>query len=140
MPFVQNDPTIVNNTKPDAKKRYGISLPFRANKNGEVALSSGIQNDEEEIILAIISDENNNAFLQNQGIGSDQIFRANGSQIESTLTARLIAVFDSFERQNRFILHRDSVQVLKTGIMLEVRFRYFNIENSEEREYSKQFV
>lgn len=116
----------------------GLAIPPRANKLGGVALSSGEDQDKAIIGLALASNENENYFLEDSGIGDDMIFDISDPLAQADILGRLRKVFNTFTRLKRFKLLEDTIAwTRKDGDMI-LSFKYLTMEtDSEPRVFSQ---
>lgn len=117
--------------------RKGFSIPFRVDDVGKIALSTGQQLDEEDILINILDNDNDNAFLQMQNYES-LIFKQNSSDVKSQITIRLKKIFDMFENQHRMRLLEETIQIEQVSEYVYISFEYFNYETNQTKKLAIQ--
>jgi len=88
----------------------GISIPMRPSASGGMARASGNEQDTNILMLALASDDNENSFQQNQGLGVSMIFDIADPQARADILAQLRRVFARFERLKRFKLLEQTIR------------------------------
>ena len=117
----------------------GLSLPIRVASWGGLATVQGDDNDDKIIMMALTSDDNENAFQQNIGLGEAMIFELSDSSLRGDLIGRLREIFRKFVLQKRFSLVEDSIRWVDshdTGDLI-LEFDYFCMESDEVKTFSK---
>lgn len=119
----------------------GLKMPLQINSSGGFALSESDENDMKIIKLALMADDNENAYQQNIGLGQDMIFEANDSILRSRMNGRIRSIFRRFERAKRYKLLPSTVQWSQdpdTGELV-LEFRFISLESDEERTFTQTF-
>ena len=121
----------------------GLDIPVGVNSSGSAATLTGDEQDKKIISLALGSDENENAFQQDIGLGNLAIFKSNDQRTRTEVIRRIKVIFEFFESQHRFKLIEDSItweEGSSNGEMV-LEFYYLNIESDEltpfQRTYAK---
>lgn len=117
----------------------GLAFPVRNNTSGGMALCSGTEQDESIIALALADDSNDNAFQQNEGLGSDMIFDVADPLSRAGILARLRRVFNRFEALKRFKLREETIVWNEGDGEMTLEFKYISLEADEEKEFRKTF-
>lgn len=120
----------------------GLDIPVRVNSRGGSQLSEGNANDNKVIRLSLGSDDNENAFQQDIGLGVEMVFSSNDSFTRIRILARLREIFRRFEGLRRFKLREETLQweELEGSGELILSFKYANLETDEEREFRRTFL
>ena len=119
----------------------GLAVPMRASQSGGMALVDGDTNDSKIIRCALGSDDNENAFQQNIGMGEEMVFDIADPSSRSRITRRLVEIFRRFEAQQRYILRPNTIQWEQdsTNQVTTLSFLYLQIESDQEQEFRQQF-
>jgi len=120
----------------------GLKVPVGVNPSGGAALVDGDINDAKIIKLALSSDDNENAFQQDIGLGTGMIFDISDSVLRSQIQRRVIRLFQNFQTQKRFKLLRDTLKWSENATQQELilEFRYVNLESDEEVFFRRAFT
>lgn len=118
----------------------GISIPFRVNTYGGIALKDKDDHDAEIISTALADGDNENAFQQDITLGKENVFDVAGHQFRAATVARLKFIFKNFESEKRFKLLSSTIkwEVDDDGNQ-EMSFRYVNLESDEEKDFQRTF-
>ncbi len=120
----------------------GLSLPIRANPSGGLAKVSGDEQDQKVIALALLSDDNENSFQQNNGLGISMVFDIQDPNARAEILMNLRRVFQRFERLKRFKLKENTIQWTddndKEGVAV-LSFKYIALESDSEKDFSKRY-
>jgi len=103
-------------------------------------LCTGDDNDIKVIKAALNSGDNENAFQQNITLGEDMIFGMSDPLIRSRITVKIRQIFEVFYEQHRFKLLVDTIKWTDEAEVVNLTFRYLNLESDEEKEYSDTFT
>lgn len=119
----------------------GLKLPLQLSSTGGFALVDSDENDFKIIKMALMSDENENAFQQDIGFGSGMIFGLNDSVLRSRLNSKLRIIFRRFETQKRYKLLPSTVKWTQDLNNQEfvLEFRFISLESDEERTFTNSF-
>ena len=117
----------------------GFRLPVGASNSGGMHLEDGDENDRKIIAIALGSDDNENAFQQDVGLGDFMVFAVDDPEIRGKIMNRIRRIFKRFEAQKRFKLFPSTVRWLTDDESGEVtlEFKYLNIESDEEKTFSR---
>lgn len=120
----------------------GLKMPVGVNPSGGAALMEGDINDAKIIKMALSSDDNENAFQQDIGLGVDMIFGISDTVLQSQITRRVIRLFQNFQTQKRFKLLRNTLKWTEDASQQELtlEFRYVNLESDEEVFFRRAFT
>jgi hypothetical protein len=110
----------------------GFSIPPRANTTGGLSLSSGDDQDNAIIGMALGEDETEHSFQQNTGIGDDMIFDTNDPLAQAAILGRLRKVFATFTRLKRFKLLENTIQFTQVDGDMILSFKYLPMETGAE--------
>lgn len=118
----------------------GLALPVRVAPWGGVLLIEGDDNDHKIIALALGSDDNENAFQQDIGLGESMIFDVNDPQLRGRIVAKIRAIFRRFETQKRYRLLGETMR-WNPGEAgeLTLEFKYINLESDETKTFSRSY-
>jgi hypothetical protein len=117
----------------------GLAIPFAVSASGGLATVDSDEQDNKIISLALGSDDNENAFQQNIGLGEDMMFDLADSQLRGKMIGRLRTVFANFQRQKRYKLVESSIVWSDGDGETILEFKYFNIESDEERTFRRTY-
>ena len=119
----------------------GLSIPVGVGSSGGAKLSTGDDNDHKIIMLALGSDDNDNAFQQNIGLGEDIVFDIANESVQATITRRLIEMFRRFQAQQRYILRTETISwdYDSANQVMFLSFKYVQVESDKEQEFRQQF-
>jgi hypothetical protein len=110
----------------------GLAIPPRANATGGVALSSGNDQDNSIIAIALGSDDTEHAFQQDTGLGDDIIFDINDPLAQAVILGRLRKIFDTFTRLKRFKLLENTIDWTQLSGDMILTFKYVAMETDAE--------
>jgi hypothetical protein len=107
----------------------GLAMPVGVSQGGGARLSSGDENDDKIIRLALGDDANENAFQQNVGVGANMIFGQSDQ------------VFRRFEAQKRYILRRNTIRWTQDSETQEMilTLKYLSVESDKEQMFRESF-
>jgi hypothetical protein len=119
----------------------GLRIPVGVSQSGGAALVDGDENDRKIIRLALGSDDNENAFQQNIGMGDGMIFGLSDATSRAAINRRLIDIFRTFEAQQRYILKPETIQWTQNPDTqeMELSFQYLQIESDQVKDFSLGF-
>jgi hypothetical protein len=120
----------------------GLAVPVRVGPHGGAVTVEGSENDTKIIKTALGSDDNENAFQQNIGLGLDMIFDSNDAFSRIRIVARLQTIFERFEAQRRYKLREETLRWEEregTGELV-LTFFYTNLESDQEVEFQRSFT
>jgi hypothetical protein len=119
----------------------GLSIPLRAGPNGGSVLTSGDEQSSKIVTLALADNDNDNAFQQNIGLGTNEVFAVSNPSFRGRVLNRLTRVFNEFERRKLYRLQRDTIrwEKGKEGEQI-LRFRYKSIESDRSFEFERTFT
>lgn len=119
----------------------GLAIPIRVGQGGRTVLAEGDDNDAKIILCALGSDDNENAFQQNVGLGEGMVFDIADPTSRSRITRRLIEIFRRFEAQQRYILRPNTIQWAQDSDnqVTTLSFMYVQVESDQEKEFRQQF-
>ena len=121
----------------------GLAMPVGVTPNGGAKLVDGEENDNKIVRLALMSDENDNAFQQDISLGQSMIFELSDGLSRATTLQRLRIIFERFQAQRRYKLKSNTIRWYsnqdpegggKEGESI-LEFRYLSLEANEERLY-----
>ena len=118
----------------------GLCIPVGVDSSGGASLCTGDDNDIKVIKAALNSGDNENAFQQNITLGEDMIFGMSDPLIRSRITVKIRQIFEVFYEQHRFKLLVDTIKWTDEAEVVNLTFRYLNLESDEEKEYSDTFT
>jgi len=119
----------------------GIAIPVGVDGSGGAALVDGEDNDRKLISVALSDCDNENAFQQDLGLGSDIVFDINDSRSRQKVLRKLYAIFDDFEANHKYKLMRDTIKWTESpeeGSMA-LEFKYLDLETDETSEFKRVF-
>jgi len=101
----------------------------------------GDENDYKIIKMALSSDDNENAFQQDIGLGASMVFDLNDQALRAKIRRRLLQIFEDFQRQKRYKLVKESIKWGENTEEqeLELTFKYINMESDEEKQFRRVF-
>jgi hypothetical protein len=119
----------------------GLAMPVRVAPWGGAAISDSDENDNKIIMLALGSDDNENAFQQDIGMGEAMIFDVSDPTLRGRIVGKLRQIFRRFETQKRYRLMGDTVRWTENAATgdLELTFKYLNLESDEPQTFSRNF-
>jgi len=102
----------------------------------------GEDNDRKIIFLALGSDDNENAFQQQIGLGNDMVFGISDPQIRGTILTKVRRIFQRFEAQKRYRLVNSSLRWAEDSETQEMilEFKYMNLETDEVYSFKRTFT
>lgn len=119
--------------------KTGISLPFAADKNGRLVLSSGEVQLSKVILLNLSDCDSRNPF-QDLGLGNDFIFGMNDEAIQAELRRRINLLFRRLQLKERARLLQPPVfTVLSETQELDCTIVYLNMEENKEEDVTVRF-
>lgn len=110
----------------------GLAIPPQANPNGGMALSSGDDQDNNIISIALAADENENFFQQNTGMNDDIVFDINDPLSQAFILQRIRTIFNTFTRLKRFKLLENTIQWTQVDGDMILSFKYLPMETDSE--------
>jgi len=120
----------------------GISIPIRPSASGGMAIASGNEQDTNVLMLALASDDNDNGFQQNGGLGISMVFDIADPQARADILAQLRRVFARFERLKRFKLLENTIRWVddktKPGETV-LACKYIALESDRVQDFSKSY-
>lgn len=121
--------------------RRGLRIPVGVTRQGRAWTLTGDPQDQKIINTALSSNDNLNAFQQDPGLGEDMVFDLADPVVRGKIMARLRAVFNDFEIQNRYRLLEDTIvwEEFPESGDLDVRFKYHNLETDDRKDFEKGF-
>ncbi len=119
----------------------GLAVPVGVDSGGGARLESGSDNSDKIVKLGLGSDENENAFQQDIGVGIGMIFDVNDPTLRARIMGRIFDVFRRFEAQNRFRLRQNTIRWEEnpTEGELILIFLYVDLESDDERLFRQNF-
>lgn len=117
----------------------GLTIPVTVSSNGGFAMSSGSDHDNDIIAAALASDENDNSFQQNLGVGEQAIFDINDELSRASILTRLRAVFNRFETQKRYKLLENSIRWMDQEGEQILVCQYVNLETDQLQDFQQSF-
>ena len=119
----------------------GMEMPVGVNSAGGAAMVEGDENDYKIIKMALSSDDNENAFQQDIGLGASMVFDLNDQALRAKIRRRLLQIFEDFQRQKRYKLVKESIKWGENTEEqeLELTFKYINMESDEEKQFRRVF-
>jgi hypothetical protein len=119
----------------------GLAMPVGVGPDGGARLSSGDENDDKIIRLALGDDANENAFQQNVGVGGDMVFGHADELLQASIMRRVTEVFRRFEAQKRYILKTNTIRWSRDSETqdLIVQFKYLSVESDREQAFRENF-
>ena len=118
----------------------GLRVPVGVDQSGGCALVEGEENDRKAIWLALSDCENNHAFQQDLGVGTEMVFAINDAGTQAVILQKLIEIFARFERQDRYRLVQNSVRWSQVEGELILEFKYRNLETDEESPFKRTYT
>lgn len=119
----------------------GLKLPIGPDGSGRTAIISQDAQATKLISIALSDLDNDNAFQQDIGLGSDLVFEISGSPFRAEVRRRVKEIFSEFEKNKKFKLINSSIKFSKEVPGEEVlEFQYINIESDEVVSFKKNFV
>lgn len=106
-----------------------------------MAKASGNEQDINILMMALASDDNENSFQQNNGLGIAMIFDIDDPAARADILSNLRRVFDRFERLKRFKLLENTIRWLDSEQAGEkiLAFKYISLETDEVRDFDKKY-
>jgi len=119
----------------------GLAIPVTVSSTGGMRLVESDENNSKIIALALGSDENENAFQQDIGLGDFMVFALEDANIQGKILGRLRDIFKRFEAQKRFRLMTNTIEWTTDPATQELtlQFRYLDLESDEVNTYNKTF-
>lgn len=117
----------------------GMKLPVGVDPTGRAAMIDG-EEENQKIIFSALSDcDNDNAFQQEIGIGTDMVFDVNDSRARARILSKLVDIFRRFEKLHRFKLRTESIRWTAMEGELKLSFVYHDLESDEELPFARTF-
>lgn len=119
----------------------GLAIPVGVDGTGGAGMVSGEDNDKKLIMEALSDCDNENAFQQDLGLGSDIVFDINDDRVRQKVLRKLYAIFEDFEANHKYRLVRNTIKwadTTKEGEMT-LEFKYLNLETDETSEFKRVF-
>lgn len=119
----------------------GLKLPLGVTSAGRAATVDSDENDQKIIRMALGSDENENAFQQDIGLGHNMVFDVSDATLRAKIVARLTRIFNLFETQKRYKLKRETLVWGENAAEgeLTLSFMFINLESDEEKPFRHSF-
>ena len=94
------------------------------------------------MLVVSSSGHNENAFQQDIALGDDMVFDLSDPAVKARILRRLYRIFEDFVRLKRYKLKRDTVKFTEDSLnqVLNLEFKYINLESDEERAFSRKFT
>ena len=125
------------NLPPNVTRRVGLAVPFGSNKSGGLLRFVGENNDTKTIVLALMSEESENAFQQPTDPIEASIFEVSDPASIAIIRRKLDLIFAEFEREHRFRLLPETLDTIDDGEGgLQFYFKYINLESDQIQELS----
>lgn len=120
----------------------GLRMPIGVDGTGGLAIVDSEENDQKIIFMALGSGHNENAFQQDIALGDDMVFDLSDPAVKARILRRLYRIFEDFVRLKRYKLKRDTVKFTEDSLnqVLNLEFKYINLESDEERAFSRKFT
>lgn len=118
----------------------GFAMPVRVAPWGGLLLVEGDENDAKIISLALASDDNENAFQQDIGLGEAMVFDISDAQLRGGIMGRVRSIFRRFEAQKRYRLLSETLRWTEGDGELTLTFKYHNLESDEIKDFSKTYT
>jgi hypothetical protein len=117
----------------------GLSLPVGVSKSGSAKIVEGEENNNKIISLALGSDDNENAFNQNIGLGDFMVFEIEDPAIRGKIINVIRKLFRNFQIQKRFRLLTDTIEWKNDSVTQELmlEFKYHDLESDDIYTFSK---
>lgn len=117
----------------------GINLPIRIAPSGGVMLVDSDDNDNKIISLALGSDDNENAFNQDIGLGLDLVYAIPSPHVRGQIIGGLRKIFARFTAQKRYKLIPSTIkwEEVTENQELTLEFKYLNLESDEIKTFSR---
>lgn len=121
--------------------RAGLRIPLGVTKQGRGAVVTGDVQDQKIIDTSLGSNDNQNAFQQDRGLGDDMIFDVSDAAVRGVIRIRLRDVFADFEIQHRYRLLTDTIVWAQDSEKqeLSLEFKYHNLETDDTKDFEKGF-
>lgn len=119
----------------------GLQIPVGVNSRGGAMLTYGEDNDKKLIFTALADSDNQNAFQQDIGLGSEVVYAVNNQKTRTLVLRKLYTIFDDFEANHKYKLLRDTIrweENSKEG-ELNLSFKYLNLETDETSELKRVY-
>ena len=118
----------------------GLAVPIRPNSGGGFLTASGDENDRKIIKLSLGDDDNENAFQQDIGLGTEMVFDINDPVSRPRILSRLQAVFQRFEALKRYQLIQNTIRWTEGEGELILDFKYLNLETDKVEDFQRSFL
>ena len=119
----------------------GLRIPIGANPGGGLATVDSDENDRKIIRTALSSDDNENAFQQNIGLGEEMIFSLADPTSRAKIVRKINEIFQRFEAQKRYRLVDGTVRWREDSAKqtTSVSFKYLNLESDRVEDFNTGF-
>jgi len=120
----------------------GLAIPVGANSGGGIKTVDGDVNNNKIIKLSLGSDDSENAFQLDIGLGQAMVFDLSDRTLQAKIRRKLVSIFRDFEIQKRFKLKTDTVKFNENEAdqELELEFKYIDLESDDVRTVNHSFV
>ena len=118
----------------------GLTIPVSVSPSGGFAVSSGSTHDSDIIRSALGSDDNENSFQQELGLGEKAIFDINDELSRASIVTRLRAIFARFETLKRYKLLENTIGWIDQEGEQILVFKYVNLETDQVQDYQQSFA
>jgi hypothetical protein len=119
----------------------GIAVPVRVNALGGVQTTEKDDDADKTIRLALSDNDNENAFQQGIGLGSDAVFAIRNPGFRAKVLARLLRIFAAFEKEKLFRIVRTSIAWSRGGEGEQIlEFKYINLETDQPATFTRTFT
>ena len=115
----------------------GLNIPIAVGAHGGLQIASGDQQDNNIIALALGSQDNENAFQQEDSAAEASVFEINDELGRAAAIGRVRRAFETFERLKRFKLVESSIQFVQKDGDLILSFKYLNLETDQEQDFAR---
>lgn len=117
----------------------GLPLPVRPGPSGGTPLLSGADQAIKILLVALQSDETENAFENDRNLGYAHVFDFSDRATQAVLRRRLEVIFTRFEAAKRFSLVRESIKFEREGEgETALTFRYIDLETDSEKTFRRR--
>lgn len=106
-----------------------------------MATAAGNEQDNNILMLALASDDNENSFQQGNGLGQSMVFDIDDPSARADILSHIRRVFARFERLKRFKLLENSIRWIDNETPGEkvLAFKYISLESDEVRDFDKKY-
>lgn len=117
----------------------GLPLPVRPGPSGGTPFVSGADQAIKLLLIALGSDETENAFETDRNLGYAHVFDFSDRATQAVLRRRLEVIFGRFETAKRFSLVPESIKFATVNeAELELTFRYIDLETDSEKTFRRR--